>query len=160
MIANDVRGRFLRAIRAGMTRSVAARCAGLHPGTVRAWTTLARSGEEPYASFIRDVARAEAEVLAACGAAIMKAVDAGDAGTALKFLAARLPKAFGTRTRVELKSVDSMSEGEVRRELAGIMARLDSEHLEETAPQIADVALGTPSTGRVLTSSLANENAS
>ncbi len=90
MSSDQVRARFLRAIRAGMPRHIAARAAGLHPGTVRAWMTLASSGEEPYASFIRDVARAEAEVFVAGDAAIMNAVDGGDAGIALKFLAARL----------------------------------------------------------------------
>lgn len=56
----EVRKQFCRAIRCGITRTVAAQELGFTYGTIRNWVTKGNRGLSPYAEFVTELKKAEA----------------------------------------------------------------------------------------------------
>lgn len=62
-----------RAAKTGVTRKCAAFIGGVSDRTLRSWCERGREGEEPFATFLDDLERAEAEVEQALTGSILKA---------------------------------------------------------------------------------------
>jgi len=62
-----------RALKTGVTRKCAAFIGGISDRTLRSWCERGRDGEEPFATFLEDMERAEAEVEQALTGSVLKA---------------------------------------------------------------------------------------
>jgi len=132
----EVQKVILDALRAGNYRSTAAALAGVHRNTIANWFKWAAEGREPYASFMADVEKAEAESEAKLVAEVRNAQAAvvGVSGPDLwqarmTLLERRFPHRWSARVRT---TVDE--------ELSALMKRLEERLDEDTYAKVVDAS--------------------
>lgn len=136
LLTPDVHARIVRGIAAGNYRETAARAAGVSDRTLRRWCEQGESGEEPHASFLADVERAEARAEMRLLRQIRRAQPAvtGEGGRGADLWTAkawmmerRWPKRWGGRVRAT-----------VAEELGALMDKLQRALDAETFRKVVD----------------------
>jgi len=116
LLDDTIAHRICAALAAGNTRSTAARAAGIGWSTLKTWLARGRHGEEPFAAFLAQVKKAEADG----EAELVATIRAGATRTwqcAAWLLERRFPRRWARRDLPEPKSVEKLSDEELRQEL-------------------------------------------
>lgn len=132
LLTPELHSAIVESVRGGNYRTTAAAASGIHRSTLYDWLERGERGEEPFASFARDMERAEAEseqelVGKVRGArAAVVGVSGPDLWQAwMTLLERRHPKRWSARVR---QTVDE--------ELASLMRRLESKLDEDTFAKV------------------------
>lgn len=123
----DVERRILTALRGGNYRETAAQAAGVHRNSIRNWLERGEAGEEPYASFLCAVEKAEAYG----ERKLLRAIRAGCDGWQSKawIMERRWPGRWSGRVRVTVSDhVDALTaklkaDPELHRKVVDVLAR-------------------------------------
>lgn len=89
--------RIVDAIKAGASRTGAAKCARVHRATLMDWLARGRDGEQPYADFLDRVREAEGGVEERITTALLEAIEKGHVGAMCFWLERRRPDEWGKR---------------------------------------------------------------
>lgn len=95
----------ITALMAGNFRSVAARYAGIAPGTLTKWIERGKSAKPGtvMAKFFADVEQAEAEAIVSCHAVVQRALGEDNWKAAIALLQARWPDKYGPKATLTIE---------------------------------------------------------
>jgi hypothetical protein len=122
-------------IRAGLSRRLACVRSGLAQGADGPWMQRGRNGEEPYATFVAEVSKAEADFLAGMTDVVVSGA-ADDPKLALAVLERRAPEDWAKTERTELSGPNgsAIRVEDARAELAKILGAGLADPAGETDP--------------------------
>lgn len=124
MLDPEVRGRMLATIAAGATMGLAARQCGVSRSALSYWRHMAEAGEEPYAEFIAEAAKASAAFEARLIEVVWQAAtNGGNYKASLALMEKRFPARYGKRAPIVVHqhgtaaSAEKLSSADLIREL-------------------------------------------
>lgn len=121
---DEVAARIADAVRLGAPLYMAARAGGVSATTLGEWKRRGRDGEEPFASFLCAIKRAEAEAATTALGVIRGAAEAGTWQAAAWLLERRFAKTFALRREVKAPAEPPLSPEDARKRIGELVRAL------------------------------------